>query len=79
MEQLADGEALLDLSNALVSSSKVENRDGPSPSEFVTALLNKFSVRASPLVDSYESSFSWSSLGSIASKLFLTATGCQTM
>lgn len=78
MEQLADGEAMLDLANALVSSTKVANRDGPTPSEFVTALISKFCARASPLVDSNES-FSWSSLGRAVSGLFMPAAGCQTM
>ncbi|OEL16943.1 Non-structural maintenance of chromosomes element 4-like protein A [Dichanthelium oligosanthes] len=49
MEQLRDGEALLDLADALVSSTKAENREGPTPSEFVTALLRKFSVAATSL------------------------------
>lgn len=78
MEQLADGEAMLDLANALVSSTKVANRDGPTPSEFVTALISKFGARASPLVDSNES-FSWSILGRTVSGLFMPAAGCQTM
>ncbi|GJN03947.1 hypothetical protein PR202_ga21448 [Eleusine coracana subsp. coracana] len=78
MEQLADGEVLLDLANALVSATKSENREGPTPSQFVTSLLRKFGVRASPLVDSYEL-FSWPSLSTEASPLFMAATGCQTM
>ncbi|GJN15771.1 hypothetical protein PR202_gb02710 [Eleusine coracana subsp. coracana] len=78
MEQLAGGEALLDLANALVSATKSENREGPTPSQFVTSLLRKFGGRASPLADSYES-FSWSNLGTEASPLFMPATGCQTM
>jgi hypothetical protein len=77
-EQVADAEAMLDLANALVSSSKVEKRDGPTPSEFITALISKFGAKASPLVDS-DGSFSWSSLGCAVSGLFMTAAGCQTM
>nr|CAB3483449.1 unnamed protein product [Digitaria exilis] len=78
LEQLADGEALLDLADVLVSSAKEENRDGPTPAEFVTALLRNFSVKTTPL-DDWDESFSWSSLGSAVSPLFMTATGCQTM
>ncbi|CAO2192039.1 unnamed protein product [Urochloa humidicola] len=78
LEQLADSEALLDLADALVSSTKAENRDGPTPSEFVTALLRKFGVAPTPLHDANEP-FSWSSVGSAVSPLFMTATGCQTM
>ncbi|KAG2584939.1 hypothetical protein PVAP13_6KG365900 [Panicum virgatum] len=78
LEQLSDAEALLDLADVLVSSTKAENRDGPTPSEFVTALLRKFGGTATPLDDSNEP-FSWSSLGGAASTLFMTATGCQTM
>ncbi|PVH37174.1 hypothetical protein PAHAL_6G261500 [Panicum hallii] len=78
LEQLVDGEALLELADVLVSSTKAENRDEPTPSEFVTALLRKFGVTATPLDDSNEP-FSWSSLGGAASTLFMTATGCQTM
>ncbi|CAL5013429.1 unnamed protein product [Urochloa decumbens] len=78
LEQLADGEALLNLSEVPVSSAKVENRDGPTPSEFVAALLRKFGVTPTPLHDSSES-ISWSSLGGAVSPLFMTATGCQTM
>ncbi|CAL5001278.1 unnamed protein product [Urochloa decumbens] len=78
LEQLADGEALLNLSHVLVSSAKVENRDGPTPSEFLTALLRKFGVTPTPLHDSSES-ISLSSLGDAVSPLFMSATGCQTM
>lgn len=78
LEQLADGKALLDLADVLVSSAKTENRDGPTPSEFVTALLRKFGETPTPLVDSNKS-FSWSSLSAAVSPLFRTATGCQTM
>ncbi|WVZ92246.1 hypothetical protein U9M48_038327 [Paspalum notatum var. saurae] len=74
LEQLADGEVLLDLSDALVSSAKTENRDGPTPSEFVTALLRKFGARAASLDDSNES-FSWSSLGVATSTVFMAAVG----
>ena len=78
LEQLVDGEALLELANVLVSSTKEENRNGPTPSEFVTVLLRKFGVTATRLNDSNES-IDWSSLGAATSTLFMTATGCQTM
>jgi len=78
LEQLSDAEALLDLADVLVSSTKMENRDGPTPSEFVTALLRKFGGTATPLDDSNEP-FSWSSFGGAVSTLFMTSTGCQTM
>ncbi|CAO2173354.1 unnamed protein product [Urochloa humidicola] len=78
LEQLADAEALLDLAEVLISSAKVENRDGPTPSEFVAALLRKFDVTPTPLHDSGKS-FSWSSLGDAVSPMFMTAAGCQTM
>ncbi|CAO2162801.1 unnamed protein product [Urochloa humidicola] len=78
LEQLADAEALLDLAEVLISSAKVENRDGPTPSEFVAALLRKFDVTPTPLHDSGKS-FSWSSLDDAVSPLFMTAAGCQTM
>uniref|UniRef100_A0A0D9X9M8 Non-structural maintenance of chromosomes element 4 n=1 Tax=Leersia perrieri TaxID=77586 RepID=A0A0D9X9M8_9ORYZ len=77
-EQVADGEALLELVNALAVSAKSEKKDGPTPSQFVTSLLTKFGVRASIVDDSIES-FSWSNLSVVASPLFMTATGCQTM
>jgi len=75
LEQLADAEVLLDLADVLVSSTKAENRDGPTPSKFVTALLRKFGVTATPLDDSDEL-FSWSRLGAAVSTLFMVATGC---
>jgi hypothetical protein len=59
--QFANAEALLDLADVLVSSTKAENRDGPTSSEFVTSLLRKFGARATPLNDPDES-FSGSSL-----------------
>ncbi|GJN15770.1 hypothetical protein PR202_gb02709 [Eleusine coracana subsp. coracana] len=77
-EQVVDGEALLDLTNVLVEAAKSENRDGPGPSEFVTALLREFGARVSPLSDSNEP-FSWSDLGTAVSPLFMTAIGSQTM
>jgi hypothetical protein len=55
-----------------------KKRVGPTPSEFITALISKFGAKASPLVDS-DGSFSWSSLGCAVSGLFMTAAGCQTM
>uniref|UniRef100_J3MUB7 Non-structural maintenance of chromosomes element 4 n=1 Tax=Oryza brachyantha TaxID=4533 RepID=J3MUB7_ORYBR len=77
-EQVADGEALLELINALAVSAKSEKKDGPTPSEFVASILTKFGVRTS-VVDASVESFSWSNLGAVASPLFMTATGCQTM
>ncbi|TVU05179.1 hypothetical protein EJB05_48333, partial [Eragrostis curvula] len=78
MEQVVDGEALFDLASALAKAAISENRDGPTPSEFVTALLQNFGPRTSPLDDSNEP-FSWSDLGALVSPMFVTATGCQTM
>ena len=75
MEQIADAEALLDLANALVSSTKVENRDGLTPLEFVTALISKFVARASPFVDSNEL-FSWTSLCCAILAQFMIVVGC---
>ncbi|EEC83860.1 hypothetical protein OsI_29840 [Oryza sativa Indica Group] len=77
-EQVADGEALLELVNSLAITAKSKKKDGPTPSEFVTSLLTKFGVRAS-LLDASIESFSCSDLGAMASPLFMTATGCQTM
>jgi hypothetical protein len=65
IEQLIDGEALKDLVDVVVETTKLGSRDGPTTSEFVTARLRKFGVRPSPLDDSNES-FSLSAVGAEA-------------
>ncbi|EEE68978.1 hypothetical protein OsJ_27897 [Oryza sativa Japonica Group] len=67
-EQVADGEALLELVNSLAITAKSKKKDGPTPSEFVTSLLTKFGVRAS-LLDASIESFSCSDLGAMASPI----------
>ena len=45
-EQIADAEALLDITTTLVKSVRSQSSEGITPSDFVTALLKKFGQQA---------------------------------
>ncbi|KAJ3679025.1 hypothetical protein LUZ60_017036 [Juncus effusus] len=79
-EQVADAEALLDITNTLVTSVRSHSNEGITPSDFITALLTKF-AQNDPLNDEIGGpvSFDWKKLGSSVSHVFMNGFGCCTM
>ncbi|PIA59623.1 hypothetical protein AQUCO_00400486v1 [Aquilegia coerulea] len=75
-EQVADAEALNDLSNILKVSVKAELNDGINPSDFVTALLGEY---CNGNEDDARTLFTWGDLGFFSSHIFKKAYGCNTM
>ncbi|CAM0946337.1 unnamed protein product [Alopecurus aequalis] len=76
-EQIADAEALLDITTTLVKSVRSQSSEGIMPSDFVTALLTKFGQQAS--LDSEPVSLRWADVGLCASHIFRAVPGCSTM
>ncbi|CAN6555974.1 hypothetical protein C1H46_014477 [Malus baccata] len=75
-EQVADAEALLDITNTLWTSVKSQSSAGISPSDFVTALLNNFSQ---PRGGDDHVSVNWKEIGLAVLPIFKNAHGCCTM
>ncbi|GFY99812.1 Nse4, component of Smc5/6 DNA repair complex [Actinidia rufa] len=80
-EQVADAEALLDITNTLVSSVKGHSKDGITPSDFVNCLLRDFGRQAGPSNSSEDggNTIAWKDIGLAVSQVFLKAPGCCTM
>ncbi|KAE8778893.1 non-structural maintenance of chromosomes element 4a [Hordeum vulgare] len=76
-EQVADAEALLDITTTFVKSVRSQSSEGITPSDFVTALLKKFGQQAT--LDSEPVSLRWVDVGLSASHVFRAAPGCCTM
>ncbi|KAL5066630.1 hypothetical protein RYX36_017517 [Vicia faba] len=71
-EQVADAEALLDLTRTLVGSVKSLVNEGVTPSQFVSSLIQRYAP-------SPNSSIDWPKLGTSVSSIFLTVHGSSTM
>lgn len=80
-EQIADAEALFDITNTLVISVKAYNSDGVTPSEFVSCLLRDFGQEggSSSSQNELRSLVRWEDIGEVASHVFRSAHGCRTM
>ncbi|KAF3339865.1 non-structural maintenance of chromosomes element 4 A-like isoform X1 [Carex littledalei] len=80
-EQVADAEALLDIASTFLTSVRSQSSEGITPSDFVTALLNKFGQTNNPLNDEIESpvTLNWTDLGYSVSHVFMAGSGCCTM
>ena len=76
-EQIADAEALLDITTTLVKSVRSHSSEGITPSDFVTALLKKFGQQAT--IDSEPGSLREVDIGLSDSHAFRAAPGCCTM
>ncbi|KAG5005574.1 hypothetical protein GLYMA_10G296500v4 [Glycine max] len=70
-EQVADAEALLDLTRTLVGSVKSLANEGVTPSQFVSSLLIRYAHT--------QHSIDWHKLGLAASPIFLSVHGSSTM
>ncbi|XP_057982522.1 non-structural maintenance of chromosomes element 4 homolog A-like [Malania oleifera] len=80
-EQVADAEALLDITNTLVTSVKAHGDEGVTPSDFVTGLVRDFGQQgaASSSVEDTRNTIVWKDIGLAVSHVFGTAHGCCTM
>ena len=77
-EQVADAEALLDITNTLMTSVKAHGASGVTPSDFVSCLLREFGQQGSSIDGSISSTF-WKDVGLAVSHVFRKAPGCRTM
>ncbi|PRQ35478.1 putative non-structural maintenance of chromosome element 4, Nse4/EID family [Rosa chinensis] len=73
-EQVADAEALLDITNTLVTSVKSQSSAGITPSDFITCLIRDFGQ----LRDGH-ASIRWKDVGVAVAPIFKRAHGCCTM
>ncbi|XP_027366609.1 non-structural maintenance of chromosomes element 4 homolog A-like [Abrus precatorius] len=71
-EQVADAEALLDLTRTLVGSVKSMANEGVTPSQFVGSLLQNYG-------QAQQNSINWQKLGLVVSPIFLSVHGSSTM
>eukprot|EP01018_Ginkgo_biloba_P032991 Gb_25406 [translate_table: standard] len=83
-EQVADAEALFDITTTLLSSVKSsQSTDGVTPVEFINAILGNYSDQAHgnqyPEGNDDQTCISWENLGLLASAIFQNAAGTCTM
>ncbi|XP_059295829.1 non-structural maintenance of chromosomes element 4 homolog A [Lycium ferocissimum] len=80
-EQVADAEALLDITNTLVTTVKAHSNGGVTPSDFVSCLLRDFGQEggSSSRTEEDGSSIHWKDVGRAVSHVFRVAPGCCTM
>lgn len=80
-EQVADAEALFDITNTLVTSVKAYNNEGLTPSDFVSCLLKDFGQEGgtSSRQDESRRLIRWKDIGEVVSHVFRSAPGCCTM
>ncbi|CAN4118422.1 unnamed protein product [Withania somnifera] len=80
-EQVADAEALLDITTMLVTTVKVHSDGGVTPSDFVSCLLRDFGHEggSSRRPEEDGNSIHWKDIGRAVSHVFLGAPGCCTM
>lgn len=79
--QVADAEALLDITNTLMTSVKAQSNEGVTPSDFVSCILKNFGRigSGSDGADEIRNSVRWKDIGIKVSHVFLKADGCCTM
>ncbi|CAH1445628.1 unnamed protein product [Lactuca virosa] len=80
-EQVADAEALLDITNTLMTSVKPQSNEGVTPSDFVSCILKNFGRigSGSDGADEIRNSVRWKDIGIAVSHVFLKTDGCCTM
>jgi non-structural maintenance of chromosomes element 4 len=78
-EQVSDAETLLDITTSLVTSVRSQ-RNGPTPSDFVDAIMRKFGVSDRDCDSTnYLNKESWEKIGVSASHIFMRGHGYCTM
>ncbi|XP_058207559.1 non-structural maintenance of chromosomes element 4 homolog A-like [Rhododendron vialii] len=80
-EQVADAEALLDITSTLVSSVKAHGNEGITPSDLVNSLVRDFGRQggASSSTEDGNNSVLWNDIGLAVSHVFRRTPGCTTM
>lgn len=80
-EQVADAEALLDITNTLVTFVKAHSNEGITPSDFVNCLLKNFGPqgKASSCSSDGRNTTAWKDIGRAVSHVIRRAPGCCTM
>lgn len=83
-EQVADAEALLDITSTLVTSVKSQSNEGVTPTDFVSCLLTMFGEANSSRSSSQgnnnaQMSINWKDVGLAVSPFLSTCHGCSTM
>lgn len=80
-EQVADAEALLDITNTLVTSVKAQNNEGITVPDFVSCLLRDFGQNGGPSssAENGRTLIDWRSIGVVVSHAFRSSPGCSTM
>uniref|UniRef100_A0A5B6YXM0 Non-structural maintenance of chromosomes element 4 n=2 Tax=Davidia involucrata TaxID=16924 RepID=A0A5B6YXM0_DAVIN len=80
-EQVADAEALLDITNTLMTSVKAHSNEGITPSDFVSCLLRDFGQQggASSSAEDGRNSILWKDIGLAVCHIFMKGPGCCTM
>ncbi|KNA05866.1 hypothetical protein SOVF_186220 isoform B [Spinacia oleracea] len=80
-EQVADAEALFDITSSFVKSVKAQKNEGLTPSDFVSCLLKDYGRqgRATSSADDSGNSIIWKDIGLAVSHIFRKGTGCSTM
>ncbi|KAL5214604.1 hypothetical protein ABZP36_003756, partial [Zizania latifolia] len=76
-EQIADVEALLNITTSLVASVRTQSAQGIMPSDFVFGMLKKFGKRGR--ADDGIASLNWVDVGLATSHVFMAVPGCSTM
>jgi hypothetical protein len=81
-EQVADAQALLDITKSLGVSVKAHSSGGLTPSAFVTHILEKFGQRGGTSTSRKKisrNSIAWNDIGVAVSSVFGRAYGCYTV
>jgi len=81
-EQVADAQALLDITKSLAASVKAHSSGGLAPSTFVTHILEKFGQgggTSTSREDCSRNSIAWQDIGIAVSSIFGAGYGCSTM
>lgn len=80
-EQVTDAEALLDITNTLVTFVKAHSNEGISPSDFINSLLRNFGQQGLPSSssDHGRNSIAWKDIGRAVSHVIMRVPGCCTM
>ena len=81
-EQIADAEALLDITNTLLTSVKATNGDGVTVANFVNCLLRGFAKQSGLGSSSRQDGrnlIDWKKIGIEVSHVFRSSPGCPNM
>lgn len=78
-EQVADAEALLEISNTLITAVKSYSNDGFTPTDFVSRLIHEFGNADRRRMENDRVLINWKDIGVLVAPIFRKAHGCCTM